>query len=462
MTDVNVMEPEVLEVELEKAEDGNPIEAIDDSAVQGNGAGQVVLAVDPNEPEEEVQEHHDVDSEMKEAIQEFSDVMEEILEEAEPRIEATLDPDTQLSETSERSVEIGGYNPDEEQGDSELIDKIVEAATPAEAQVVPTEIVDAADRVMNAANDEGYKEHEKTFLFERDEDKEEEILDKVEDLQSITSGGTDNPEYEVSNNEDCVYTAAIESSMEELTEIIEALDESKPDVEGTGNTLEVEVDGFEPEERATTYDDVHENAQIGEIEITSIQTITPEGVAETEVDITLPSIDESPLDEYDGDEVVHTGTIDEVDVSDEVRAEVEEAISGEVATEEEEITEIVTVDTDGEVVSTVDVEAGVTDVDHAIVEEGDLTDAVMRTAAEGFEEIDCAAIDEFAARLEAGENPDEVEADYRYVLDETKEIEAAEGPIASDFDETDYTEAFDKFINDDSDMTLLEDGDIVE
>lgn len=411
-----------VEDKIEEAND-NVMEPIDNNAIDD----QVELPVDPTEPEVEPSDDEDSAAEKAE-LEEFEKEMEEIMNEAIPEVDATLDPDSQLSETSERSVEIGGYNPEAEEGKSELVDAVVDACTPVTAEFVPDEIEDA-NTMLDASPDE-YTFNQNEVLVETEDDKVEDVTDKVEDLEGLQGNQVINGDVVISKEDgEIVSEISLESEMEEVADIVEKMIENMGDAVDetvTPQCTEPTEDNLNVQEQGDSFEEVNENAQIGEIEISNIQIIDGNEYTTDDVDITLPSIAETPLDDVTTDEVIHLHTLEDSDID----KNIEEQVRAMIGTESGEI----------------DLNLGIVDGNQVVekgedgeVIVGDFTEIVMSVTAEANKDVDGEALEPFEI---TSTNPDE-----HVVIDETDDIEKAEGgPIAGSFDEEDYSAAFDAFI----------------
>lgn len=426
------MSENVIDVEKKIEEiDTNVMDPIDNNAIDG----QVELPADPTEPEVEPSDS-DMTVGEKSEFKEFVDEMDEIIAEAIPEVDATLDPTTQLSEDSERAVEIGGYNPEQEEGDSKLLDEIVDAATPVTAEFVPDKIVDAADVILDATP-EPYTFNQNEVLVETEDDKVEDVTNKVDGLVSMSGDTIEAGDVKVTteDGEKQSEMVSLESEIEEVSAIVEKLiDNMDSESDVTLDEVEVKDENLAVDTVADdngSFEDISENAQVGEIEISNIQVITADGVDNQEVDITLPIVAETPLDEVDTGEVIHLHTLDEADVEANIEAQVKEMIGSES--------------------EDIDLNLGIVDgncvVDKDSDEEvivGDFADIVMAVTAEANKDVDGECLEDFEI---TSTNPDE-----HVVIDETKSIEDHDdGPIAGDYDEEDYSAAFDSFINEEYD-----------
>lgn len=431
------MSEKVIDVE-EKIEsiDDNMLDPIDNSAING----QVELPVDPTEPEVEPSDVG-LTAEEKKDFSDFEKEMDEIIAEAIPEIDATLDPTTQLSEDSQRAIEPGGYNPEEEDGENKLLDEIVDASKPVTAEFVQKEIVDAADRVLSAEPEE-YTFNQNEVLVERDDDEVEFIgADKVDNIDVTTTNGMeigDLSEKKVKdeNTGETVpdFEVAVESDgADEVTDVIEKLED---DMEADGTNVIVEMDlEIKGQEPVTSEDhaDLNKNMEVGELEISEVQVVTPDGVDNEIVDVTIPTYSETPLDEVNGPEVIHIETVSEADIESSIEKELKEMIGSE-----SEGTDLNLGIVDGNQV----VEKG--NGGEVIV--GDFTEVVMGVTAEANKDVDGEALKDF--EITSG-NPDE-----HVVIDETKDIEDREnGPIISESLE-DFSEALDEFINGDETLNM--------
>lgn len=428
------MSENVIDVEkkIEEVND-NVMEPIDNNAIDG----QVELPADPTEPEVEPSDDELTKAEVAE-FKEFEDEMADIIAEAIPEVTATLDPTTQLSENSERSVEIGGYNPEQEEGESKLLDEIVDASTPVTAEFVPDKIIDAADVILDAEPEE-YTFNQNEVLVETEDDKVEDVTNKVDNLVSMQGDSIEAGDVKVSteDGEKVSEMVSLESEIEEVSNLVEKLiDNMDSESDVTLDEVEIKDQDLAVDEVADnngSFEDISENAQVGEIEISNIQVMTADGVDTQEVDITLPVIAETPLDEVETGEVIHLHTLDEADIEANIEAQVKEMIGSES--------------------EDIDLNLGIVDGNQVVekgsdeeVIVGDFADIVMAVTAEANKDVDGECLEEFEI---TSTNPDE-----HVEIDETKSIEDHDdGPIAGDFDgdDDDYSDAFDSFINEEYD-----------
>lgn len=442
-----------VEERVEEIETANPIELVEDNATGDNH--QVTLAVDPLKPEEDVQDEpaSEMTAAEKTAEKEFEEVLEHLEEEALPELEFTIKSENLSDAETGGGTYTGGYDPEVETGESKLVEQLIEVATPETSEFVTTEIVNAED-VLNVEVQEHNKDIE--VLVETDDDKTEDITTKVENITGLGVNGVDEDASLVSAS---VIEAAVEDEYAELTSTIEKLH----DEIGLGDSDQelLETSSTEgDDENVPEYDDVSENAQVGDFTVTELQTITPDGVTSKEVDIDILSVDENSLDDCETGQVIHTGTSDTVDLPSDLQAEIKaiteagieeiDLYDAEIA-EREEVTEV---QADNHEIcddfESTEKEIYDEDLDEITgpeeVIEGDFTEVVMSTVVEANPDIDLVAIDDFEAKMESTDNPDAVEAEYRYVTDETPEITKEEGPILGDL-LTEHVEQLDQFIH---------------
>lgn len=426
------MSDKIIDVE-EKIEsiDDNVMDPIDNNAVDG----QVELAVIPSEPEVEPSDSY-MDPAEKKEFEDFEKQMDEIISEALPEIQAVLDPTTQLSEDSQRAIEPGGYNPEEEKGENKLVNEVIANSTPVTAEFVPDKIVDAADTALSAKPEE-YTFNQNEVLITTEDDEVEYIgANKVDNIDVVTSNGMeigDLSEKKVKDEAtgDAVpeFDIAIES--DDMSDIVEEL-EDEIDPDGTNVILEMDLE-IEGEEPVTTVDhaDLNKNAEVGQIEIDEVQVITADGIDNKEVEIVVPSFAETPLDKVDTEEVIHIETIDTAEIESKIEKEIKDMIGSE---------------SEG-----TDLNLGIVD-GHQVVEEGengevivgDFADVVMSVSAEANKDVDGEALVDY--EITSGNS------DTNVYIDETKEIEDREGdPILSE-DMDDFSEGLDSFINGEDDV----------
>lgn len=425
------MSENIIDVE-EKIEiiEENVITPIDNNAI----GDQVELPVDPTEPEKEPSDAELTAQEVKE-VEEFENEMEEILKEAIPEVTATLEPEDGLNDAETGATTTGGYNPEAETGDSKLVEEIEDAARPVTAEVVQDTIINAAD--MLDTQPEEYTFNQNEVLVETEDDKVEDVTTKIDNVSMIKSDGVVDGELKVSteDGEKVSDFVSLESDMEVIEKAVEQMIESIGE-DNSPKPEEVEIKGeLAPDEDNGSFEDINKNAQVGEINIENIQVINSDGADTIEVDATIPSVAETPLDNVETEEVIHINTVDEV----EIEKQIEEEVKAMIGTENEgtdlnlgivDGNQIVEKGEDGEVIV------------------GDFTEVCMAVTAEANKDLDGEALKEF--EVTSG-NPDE-----HVVIDETKEIESNDGgPIAGEFGAEDYAEAFDSFINSTDDDVVI-------
>ncbi|MGL5766522.1 MAG: hypothetical protein ACRCX8_12870 [Sarcina sp.] len=417
------MSENIIDVE-EKIEiiEENVITPIDNNAI----GDQVELPVDPTEPEKEPSDDELTATEIKE-VKEFENEMEEILANAVPEVTATLEPEDGLNNAETGATVIGGYNPEAETGDSKLVEEIEEAAKPITAEVVQDTIVNAAD--MLSAKPEEYTFNQNEVLVETEDDKVEDVTTKIDNVSMIKSDGVTEGELKVTTEEGEKVSdfVSLESDMETIEKAVEQMVESIGE-DSNPKPEEVEIKGdLAPEENNGSFEDINANAQVGEITIDNVQVINSEGADTIEIDATIPSVAETPLDNVETEEVIHINTVDEVEIEKQIEADVKAMIGTE-----NEGTDLNLGIVDGNQV----VEKG---ADGEVIV-GDFTEVCIAVTAEANKDLDGESLKEFEV---TSNNPDE-----HVVIDETKQIEANDGgPIAGEFGADDYADAFDSFIN---------------